>query len=124
MFATVDAETFDRFTSQGGTTRWIVNDAGGGYFYVRCYQGGVAGELAVVARLLTGAGKREQVRYVNGDRLDLRASNLVLMRGPAKGQTRTRFDDNEAPPPVRDQPRPSGTMGTPEPTSGYAFAPL
>ena len=78
LYATVDATTFDAWVASGGTTRWIVNGDGRGRQYVRCYKRGVAGELALVARLLVGAGRGDRISYANGDRLDLRAENLTV----------------------------------------------
>jgi hypothetical protein len=38
----------------------------------------------IIARAHVGAKRGQQVRYRNGDRMDLRRSNLVLVPGPSK----------------------------------------
>lgn len=106
-----------------------------------------------MARVLTGAGRGQQVEYANGDRLDLRHSNLRIGKsGKARGQTPALDEfsppvpaqaETPAPTPTpplaprRSKPldmivtrppsplmRPVGTMGSPDASSGFAFAPI
>lgn len=152
VYAKVDRGAFDRFAASGRSLSWFLNENGRGSFYVRFSAPEFVGQVETVARVLIGAGRGEQVEYVNGDRLDLRRENLRIGRsGKARGQTPAR--DEFSPPPVakvetpasspaappaprRSKPldmivtrppnprmRPEGTMGLPEATSGFAFAP-
>lgn len=57
------------------------------YDYVSFYDPGSAGEMATLARLFVGAGRGQRVRYQDGDRTNLRLSNLRVERGAAKGTT-------------------------------------
>lgn len=57
------------------------------YGYPSVYRADVAGEMATLAREIIGAPPRQRVRYINGDRTDLRLTNLRLERGAAKGQS-------------------------------------
>ena len=57
------------------------------YDYVSFYDPWAAGEMATLARLLVGAGRGQRVRYRDGDRTNLRLSNLHVERGAAKGTT-------------------------------------
>jgi len=62
-------------------------DGSGQYGYVSFYDPWSAGEMATLARLLVGAGRGQRVRYRDGDRTNLRLSNLRIERGAAKGVT-------------------------------------
>jgi len=136
VYAIVDQDDFERLAADGHSMRWFLNENGAGAHYVRCLAPDFIGRVETVARLVMQAESGVGVRYASGDRLDLRKSNLRLAaHNRARGQTRSADEfapDLRAkpdslvipPPPIADQPRPSGTMGTPEPTSGYAFAPL
>lgn len=57
------------------------------YEYPSVYNPHVAGEMATLARLFVGAGRGQRVRYLDGDRTNLRLSNLRIERGAAKGTT-------------------------------------
>lgn len=152
MFAKVDREAFDRFAASGRSLRWFLNENGKGSYYVRFSTPEFVGQVETVARVLTGAGRGQQVEYANGDRLDLRRSNLRIGKsGKARGQTPTldefsppvgaqaeTLPPTSAPPPASRRSklldmivtrppsplmRPVGTMGFPEASSGFGFAP-
>ena len=81
--ATVDLADWEDLLCAGLTPQWTLNDSGNGFAYVRA-QG--RENLVVIARVITGAGRREIVRHRNGDHLDLRRRNLCVMSGGrAKG---------------------------------------
>jgi len=65
-----------------------VND---GYHYVRVKVRDIPGTLETVARIIAGAGRRQCVKYENGDRADLRRSNLYFGDGHAKHDTVARL---------------------------------
>lgn len=76
--AIVETADWEDLLSRGLTPHWTLNDDGKGRGYVRC-QGG--GNLVMVSRQITGARRGEIVGYRNGDRRDLRRSNLYVTRG-------------------------------------------
>lgn len=86
-FVTLDEPDFDRIVASGIAPRWVLNEAFPGFYYVRCYQPDVAGKLGLVARHVLQAGQGQVVKYRDGDRLNLRRSNLYLTTGRAKGQS-------------------------------------
>lgn len=86
-FVTLDEPDFDRIVDSGIAPRWVLNEAFPGFYYVRCYQPDVAGKLGLVARHVLEAGRGQVVKYRDGDRLNLRRSNLYLTTGRAKGQS-------------------------------------
>lgn len=85
--ATIERSDLERLDAYGVPRHWYLNSAHGcGYvsFAARAFKGG----NQTVARLIVGAGFRKAVRYRDGDRLNLRRSNLYLADGPtAKGKT-------------------------------------
>ncbi|MCD1265999.1 hypothetical protein B5M44_12715 [Shinella sumterensis] len=86
-YAVIDEASYQRATAGRATGVWFLNDNGHGNSYVRCWSlASATGKptLVQVARLITDAGRGKIVRYANGDRLDLRASNLRSRRGSAK----------------------------------------
>jgi hypothetical protein len=85
--ATVDAEDYRRLMREGVSPCWTLNEAGPCRSYVRVPNAKVEGRLEVVARLLTMPGRGMIVKYSNGDRTNLRQSNLYLVRGRAPGQS-------------------------------------
>lgn len=135
VFATLDADDFDRMVAEGIKPRWVLNEAYPGFFYVRCYQPNVAGGLGVVARHVLQAGKGRQVKYRSGDKLDLRKRNLVLAparwakgQSPAATSPAEQFDPEGDPElgPVRfyapDSVVPTGKMASPEAACGLSFS--
>lgn len=86
LFALVDGADLDDLL-EIAPLPWWYNDNGRGQSYVKHHQPGVRGRRGRVARKITGAGQGQIVRYLNGDRLDLRRANLTIGRGRAVGQT-------------------------------------
>lgn len=82
--AIVTAADYDRLRSEGVSGAWYVNDNGTGKAYVRSASSGATGGQITVARAILRAGPREIIRYHNGDRTDLRRSNLYVATGRAK----------------------------------------
>ena len=80
--ATLDPEDFARLMAEGWSDRWFLNENS-----VRVRYNAVRGSLTNVARLVTGARPGQVVRYADGNRLNLRRSNLYTVRGNAKGPT-------------------------------------
>jgi hypothetical protein len=89
LFATLDADDYERFVAAGHSTNWFLNGVGSSR-YVRFNSPDVLGGIGTVARVITGTPHRHVVRYRNGDRLDLRRANLLLTQGFAPGQTPAR----------------------------------
>ena len=87
-------EDFIRLEEAGLGLAWTYNPNGtGGQFYVRAYVSGVRGDLVTVARLIAGAGDGLRVQYRDGDRLNLRADNLYVSLGYAKGKATIPADE-------------------------------
>lgn len=76
-FATLDKAGYDLLVARG-VDFLILSTVTGGNSYVQAQRPGSLHRWDTVARLITGAGKGQLVRYANGDRLDLRHSNLHL----------------------------------------------
>jgi hypothetical protein len=75
--AVLNDTDFFRLMDSGLTDQWLVNDNGSGTSYVRCmYQG----RVITVARLIVTAPANSHVRTINGDPLDLRRSNLKVIK--------------------------------------------
>ena len=75
---------YEALIAQGLTTRWCLNHNGKDQHYVRCnLPQRVPGRatLVCVARLIIGAAPGRQVRYRDGDRLNLRSDNIRLCKG-------------------------------------------
>jgi len=89
VFATVDAADYDRLIAEGVSCRWFINSNGQGTSYVRVSINGVRGNLVLPARLILNAGRGEVVQYATPDRLDLRRSNISIVKGWAKRQSQT-----------------------------------
>ena len=74
--------------NEGIRGRWFLNHNGGGKLYVRAWRNG---KNVLIARVLTGAGTGESVRYRNEDPRDLRTENLsVVPRKKAEAPTGTK----------------------------------
>ncbi len=78
--AWVFADDYERIIAQVGETPWFMNDNGSGLEYVRL--GNPArGNLHMVARLVTGEKPRKVIKYWDGDRCNLRGTNLMVAKG-------------------------------------------
>lgn len=77
--AMIDVPDLDYLMESGVTLNWNFHDNGKGCAYVRA-KGRDNGTVSI-ARFITEADKRQQVRYANGDRTDLRWANLRLESG-------------------------------------------
>lgn len=78
QWVAVDAEDFDRSIAAGLGSQWYLNASGQGTPYVRATLMRSGGRLVSVAGFLMGDHRRRQVRFLDGDRLNLRRSNLEL----------------------------------------------
>lgn len=74
-------EDFERLCAAGVGTSWFVSRNGSGQEYVRAFCRGATGDQITVARAILGAGRRSNVRYLTGDRTNLRRWNLELAKG-------------------------------------------
>lgn len=72
---------FESIIQAGYTDQWFINDNGSGNAYVRCRASEVRGNVATVGRLIAAPPKGYQVRYRDGDHLNLRRDNLKLEKG-------------------------------------------
>ncbi len=71
----LDLTDWQRLETLGESATWTVGRSGGRPVPMV----GLPGQRpAIVARLLLGAGRWQQVRYRNGDAFDLRRGNLIL----------------------------------------------
>jgi len=77
--ARVDPADWEALLLRGISPNWTRNTAGPGFAYVRAR--GPGRGLVMIAREVVGARPREIVSHRNGDRLDLRRSNLKLSTG-------------------------------------------
>lgn len=80
-YATVDADVYDRLVADGVSDQWNWTTDGRGNNYVTAW---FEGRLVTVARLVYEAVGREVVRYRDGDRTNLRLSNLTSEEGFSK----------------------------------------
>lgn len=74
----LDAEAYDALMEAGVSRHWALNSNGQGKCYVKA---GTANNNRVVARLITKAAAGEQVEYLDSNPLNLRRSNLRVVRG-------------------------------------------
>lgn len=77
--ARLDARDWEALLQRGVSPNWLLNSVGGGFAYVRAKTPGQ--RVVMVAREILGARPGEIAGYRNGDRMDLRRSNLMLSRG-------------------------------------------
>lgn len=84
--ARILAVDFDRLRTTGVSDQWTLNGVGE-YQYVRCPVSENVGDLDTVARLILHAPPGRIVKYRDGNRLNLRRDNLVLVPGYAPGVT-------------------------------------
>src|SRR5689334_10410359 len=72
-YATLYADDFKELMAMGVSPRWS--------YYSGHVKAVANSKTYCVARALMDATKGEQVKYLNGDRFDLRRDNLVIARG-------------------------------------------
>ena len=82
--AILDAADLDHVVALGVTTQWVLNGDGKGFFYVRTKLPGSQNNVVAVARLILDVPDGMVVRYVDGNTLNLRRSNLFLDAGFSK----------------------------------------
>lgn len=87
--ATLYAEDYQRLIAAGFSSCWSLTDVGRGLRYVLCSArtltpGRKGRRSMTVARLVAEAGRGQQVRYLDGNRLNLRRENLAFEQGPAR----------------------------------------
>ena len=78
------ASDWRSLTVAGWSQHWTCNPNGSGQAYVRVSRTRATGRLVTVARLIAEAGEGRIVRYLDGDRTNLRRDNLWLDDGKAK----------------------------------------
>jgi len=79
------AEDYAALIEAGFGDRWILNDNGKGYAYVRCASAKhLLGNTETVARLILNLPKGHRVCYQDHNRLNLRRDNLVLVERKRK----------------------------------------
>jgi hypothetical protein len=83
-YALIDWSDLQAIVAAGLTTVWNLNHNGRNHSYVRCYQRNASGQRVGVARAIVGASARQIISYRDGDRTNLRRSNLVIGKGRAK----------------------------------------
>lgn len=95
--ATIDRADFERLMADGWSANWYLNSAGE-YRYVNVADPKHKGDNTPVARLIANTPRGRTTQYRDGDRLNLRRSNLAMTKGFAKGKTPVETDaDDEAP---------------------------
>lgn len=82
--AEIEREDYDALTGAGASPNWIYNSNGHGQRYVRSKHPDTGKERVQIGRIVAGAGRGQIVRYRDGDRLNLRRSNLVVAGGYAR----------------------------------------
>lgn len=93
QFAMLDRDDYEALIADGWSGRWYLNNSGNGYAYVNVTDGAHKGGSAPVVRLLKSPGRGRIVTYADGNRLNLRRSNLVVTTGNAKGKTPVDAED-------------------------------
>ncbi len=82
--ATIDATDLDQLLRQGLTPNWTLNDNGSGWGYVRAKS---PDNLVSIAREIMRPRAGDCVKYRNGNRRDLRRSNLYVVGGARRGRS-------------------------------------
>lgn len=81
--AVVDLDDFQSLMGMGLSVSWRISSG-----YVVAPSSNALGGYVSVARVLTDAGPGQIVRYIDGDRFNLRRSNLALEEGHGRRATR------------------------------------
>src|SRR4051812_46703835 len=84
LAAWLDKVEFDKIVALYGTTTWHLASNGSGSSYVRFKNPNNTDRNVYVARLIAGDFERSGVKYRDGDRLNLRQSNLY--HGDGRGR--------------------------------------
>lgn len=115
LYATLYVKDYQRLTDAGFSPFWALTNTGGHFRYVlvSARSPGNRRRSLTVARLIAGAGKGQQVSYADGDRLNLRAENLVLVEGPAKAAAAWLRPNDGTPPRKPKRRLPSDAHVTP-----------
>jgi hypothetical protein len=81
--ATLYAEDYKQLMEQGWSPYWSLTNTGGRFEYVLSHAHGSTGTRRTItlARLIAQAAKKQQVKYADGDRTNLRRDNLLIVRG-------------------------------------------
>lgn len=87
-FAIIERDDLEGLQAAGVPTPWFLNTSSSGQAYVNAPERDHKGRSLPVARTIIGAGKGTIVRYRDGNRLNLKRSNLYLAKhAAAKGKT-------------------------------------
>jgi hypothetical protein len=90
--ATIDEADLDRLLKGGVSPAWFLNSNGNGLHYVRSNAPAAFGvpNLVQVARLIVEPPPGCTVRYLDGNRLNLRRANLAIMAAASRAKARER----------------------------------
>jgi hypothetical protein len=91
--ATIDQADLDRLASLGLTLKWVFNDAGRGNRYVRTRFPAALGNAnnIQVARAIMAPPPGCVVKHRDGDPLNLRRKNLMVVRQGSQAKARERL---------------------------------
>jgi len=84
--ALIDREGLERVKAAGFPGAWFMAGDGRGYNYVTTTKAGMVGSNFTVSRIAAGALPGQIVKYRNGNRHDLRATNLYIVKGASKAR--------------------------------------
>jgi hypothetical protein len=76
--ATILREDFDEFQARGLSLLWTLNSNGHGNSYVKMGASMTKGNLVQVGRIIARARGKTMVRYLDGNRLNMKRGNLAL----------------------------------------------
>jgi hypothetical protein len=82
QYATLDQTDFERITAAFGEAAWVLNGNGKGRFYVRLSDPERRNNT-MIARIIMEDPEGRRVRHRDGDQLNLRRSNLEVVK-PAR----------------------------------------
>lgn len=133
--ATLYAEDFQRWLAAGFPLFWSFVNTGGRFQYVlaNVRSPSNSARTVPVARWIADAGKGQRVSYADGDRLNLRRDNLVVVKGGGAAKAAAAWlKPNDGTPPRRKPKaqkqdahaapvRPSETPRAPVPSVGFAW---
>lgn len=93
LFAKVERKTFDQLPQRLKTASWVVVKDGTATDDMQVsVRADIGGAMVTVARIIMNAKPGEYVRNLNGNRLDLRTTNLRLKEGKAGKRYSKRHD--------------------------------